>query len=181
MSKIITTHLTVNAPADHVWATLTDLGGYRTWNPFITAAAGTFSVGERLDLTIQPPGARAMRFKPWVTAVEQHHYIEWLGHLALPGIFDGRHSFTLTPMAGNRTLLQQSETFTGVLIPFSGSMLTRTRAGFTAMNEALAQRARQSAAHRLDDPPEVAPCRPAAHPVWGGAVPHPERRGSGDT
>jgi pilus assembly protein CpaF len=58
-------------------------------------------------------------------------------------------------------LLQQSETFTGLLIPLTGSMLTRTRAGCTAMNEALAQRARQSAAHRLDDPPEVAPCRPA--------------------
>jgi hypothetical protein len=157
MSKIITTHLTVNASVEDLWGTLTDLGGYRTWNPFITAAGGTIRVGERLDLTIAPPGGRAMRFKPWVTAVEQHHYIEWLGHLALPGIFDGRHSFTLTPMAGDRTLIQQSETFTGVLIPLTGSMLTRTRAGFVAMNEALAQRARRSAAHRLDDPPGVAP------------------------
>ena len=139
MSKIITTHLTVSAPVEDVWQTLTDLAGYRTWNPFITAAAGTFSVGERLDLTIQPPGGRAMAFKPWVTAVDQHHYVEWLGRLALPGIFDGRHSFTLTPMTGGRTLLQQSETFTGVLIPFTGSMLARTRAGFVAMNEALAQ------------------------------------------
>ena len=139
MSKIITTHLTVNAPVDHLWEVLTDLADYRTWNPFITAAAGTFTLGERLELTIQPPGGRAMAFKPWVTAVEQHHYIEWLGHLGLPGIFDGRHSFTLTPMAGGRTLLQQSETFTGVLIPFAGSTLARTRAGFIAMNEALAQ------------------------------------------
>ena len=140
MSKIITTHLTVSASAEEVWETLTDLTGYRTWNPFITAATGTISVGGRLDLTIEPPGGRAMRFKPWVTAVEQHHYIEWLGHLGLPGIFDGRHSFTLTAMAGDRTLIQQSETFTGVLIPFTGSTLARTRAGFVAMNEALAQR-----------------------------------------
>ena len=80
-----------------------------------------------------------MVFKPWVTAVEQHRYLEWLGRLALPGIFDGRHSFTLTPMAGGRTLVQQSETFSGVLVPFSGSILARTRAGFVAMNEALAQ------------------------------------------
>jgi hypothetical protein len=147
MTKIIATHLTVSAPVEDVWKTLTDLAGYRTWNPFITAAAGTFSVGERLDLTIQPPGGRAMAFKPWVTAVEQHHYVEWLGRLALPGIFDGRHSFTLTPMTGGRTLLQQSETFTGVLIPFTGSMLARTRAGFVAMNEALAQQSTRSATH----------------------------------
>ena len=81
MSKIITTHLTVSAPVEDVWETLTDLTGYRDWNPLITTAAGAISVGERLDLTIQPPGGRAMTFKPWVTAVEPHRYIEWLGRL----------------------------------------------------------------------------------------------------
>ena len=64
MSKIITTHLTVSAPVDDVWETLTDLAGYRTWNPFIIAAAGAITVGKRLDLTIQPDGGRAMRSNP---------------------------------------------------------------------------------------------------------------------
>jgi hypothetical protein len=140
MSKIITTHLTVNASLEHVWETLTDLASYPSWNPFITSAAGTIVVGERLNLTIQPPGGRAMRFKPWVTAAEPHHYLEWLGHLAFPGVLDGRHSFTLTPITGGRTLVQQSETFTGALTPFTDSMLVRTRAGFVMMNQALAQR-----------------------------------------
>ena len=157
MSKIITTHLTVGAPVEDVWETLTDLAGYCGWNPFITAAAGAITVGERLDLTIQPAGGRAMTFKPWVTAVEPHHYLEWLGRLALPGIFDGRHSFTLTPLAGGRTLLQQAETFTGVLIPFSGSILARTRAGFAAMNEALARQTTQSGTQRLAGPPGIDP------------------------
>ena len=156
MSKIITTHLTISAPVEYVWDTLTDLAGYRGWNPFITAAFGNIRVGERLDLTIQPPGSRAMTFKPWVTAVEQHHYVEWLGRLGLPGIFDGRHSFTLTPMAGGRTLVQQSETFNGVLMPFTGSLLDRTRAGFTAMNEALAHASTRAATHGLQDPPGIA-------------------------
>jgi hypothetical protein len=57
----------------------------------------------------------------------------------MPGLFDGRHSFSLTPLAGERTLLQQSETFTGVLVPFAGSILAPTRAGFGAMNQALAR------------------------------------------
>jgi hypothetical protein len=155
MSKIITTHLTVGAPVEDVWETLTDLAGYRSWNPFITAAAGAVTVGERLNLTIQPAGGRAMAFKPWVTVVEQPHYVEWLGRLALPGVFDGRHSFTLTPLAGGRTLLQQSETFTGLLIPFSGSILARTRAGFVEMNEALARQTTRAATHRLAGPPGV--------------------------
>lgn len=83
-----------------------------------------------------------MTFRPWVTSLDEHRYLEWLARHGMPGVFDGRHSFTLTPTPSGRTLLQQSETFSGVLIPFTGSMITRTRAGFTAMNEALAHEAR---------------------------------------
>jgi hypothetical protein len=77
MTKIITTHLTHDSPLEDVWQTLTSLIDYHKWNPFITAAAGVLAVGERLDLTIQPPGGRAMRFKPWVAALEPHQYVEW--------------------------------------------------------------------------------------------------------
>jgi hypothetical protein len=140
MSKIITTHLTLDSPVEKVWATLTTLPAYGEWNPFITSASGTLALGERLDLTIRPPGGRPMRFKPWITAVEPHCYVEWLGRLVVPGIFDGRHSFTLTPLAGGRTLLQQAETFSGALVPISGNILARTSEGFAAMNEALGQR-----------------------------------------
>jgi hypothetical protein len=141
VSKLLTTHLTVNASVEDVWHALTDLEGYRDWNPFINHAIGVLEVGQRLKLRMQPPGGRAMTFKPWVTAVEEHRYLEWLGRLGMPGLFDGRHSFSLTPLPGGRALLQQSETFTGVLVPFAGSILTPTRAGFEAMNEALGQRA----------------------------------------
>jgi hypothetical protein len=140
MSKLITTHLTVDGPVEQVWQTLTDLDGYADWNPFITAAAGAVDVGQRLTLRIQPPGGRAKTFTPWVTAVEKHRYLEWLGRLGMPGLFDGRHSFSLTPLPGRRTLLQQSETFSGVLVPFAGSIFTPTRAGFEAMNAALARK-----------------------------------------
>ncbi len=151
MSRIITTHVTINAPVDAVWRTLTRLDGYGRWNPFITAASGVLGVGQRLQLTITPPGSRSMKFRPWVTAMEDHRYIEWLGRLGMPGIFDGRHSFTLTGTASGGTLLQQAETFSGALIPFSGSTLGHTRAGFDEMNEALAHEARRLGA-QLDEP-----------------------------
>jgi len=35
VSKIITTHLTIDGCVEEVWNTLTDLSGYRSWNPFI--------------------------------------------------------------------------------------------------------------------------------------------------
>jgi hypothetical protein len=143
MSKIVTTNITLSSPVEEVWSTLTSLSDYDRWNPFITSAAGVLTVGERLDITIQPPGGRSMRFRPWVTAVEPHRYVEWLGRLVVPGVFDGRHSFTLTPLAGGRTLFQQSESFSGAMVPFSGAILGRTREGFTAMNEALGERVRR--------------------------------------
>lgn len=139
MSRLITTHLTINTPVEQVWQTLTDLDGYADWNPFITTGTGVVAVGRRLQLQLHPPEGRAMTLNPWVTAVQKHRYLEWLGRLGMPGLFDGRHSFSLTPLPGRRTLLQQSETFTGVLLPVAGSVLPRTRAGFEAMNEALAQ------------------------------------------
>jgi hypothetical protein len=149
MSKIITTHLTVGSPVEDVWAILTALGAYGEWNPFITSASGTVAPGERLDLTIHPPGGRPMEFKPWVTAVEECRYMEWLGRAGIPGIFDGRHSFTLTPLANERTLVQQSETFSGALVPFAGPLFARTRQGFDQMNEALGRRV----AGRRQQPP----------------------------
>jgi hypothetical protein len=61
----------------------------------------------------------------------------------MPGLFDGRHSFTLERIDGG-TRLTQEETFTGALVPLIG--LTKTEEGFRAMNEALRDRAERVAA-----------------------------------
>ena len=60
--------------------------------------------------------------------------------MGIPGLFDGRHSFTLTPLDEGHTRLTQAEDFSGALIPFTGKLLSRTRAGFEAMNAALLDR-----------------------------------------
>jgi hypothetical protein len=155
---MITTHSTVTATVEDTWMTLADLSGYARWNPFIIAAAGDVRACERLDLIILPPGGHATVSRPWVTAVEPPRCLEWLGRAALPGVLDGRHSFTLTAMPGGRTLLQQSATFTGVLAPFAEGVLNRTRAGFTAMNGALTRHHAQAQAvpdgHQVTPPSE---------------------------
>ena len=78
-----------------------------------------------------------MTFKPRVTVVEPGRRLEWLGTMGIPGLFDGQHSFALTPLGEGRTHLVQAETFSGALIPFTGKLLSRTDAGFNAMNAAL--------------------------------------------
>ena len=81
-----------------------------------------------------------MTFKPRVTAVQPGRYLEWLGIMGIPGLFDGRHSFTLTPIREGGTRLVQAEVFSGAFVPFTGKLLQKTEAGFKAMNAALLTR-----------------------------------------
>ncbi|MEL7157160.1 MAG: SRPBCC domain-containing protein [Actinomycetota bacterium] len=139
------TEITIDATPTEVWAVLTDLASYDSWNPFVVAAEGRVAVGERLVNRLQPPGGKAQTFKPTVTVVSPPSTFEWLGRLGLPGIFDGRHRFDLTPTADGGTHLVHQEFFSGLLVPLLRSALDgRTRHGFELMNQALKARAESS-------------------------------------
>ena len=131
----------IDASVETVWDVLTDVSTYAEWNPFITKFEGEPIVGARPEIRVAPPGARPMAFRPTITEVTEGRRLEWLGRVVLPGIFDGRHSFTLEPIANGRTRLTQTEEFSGILVALTGSMLMKTREGFEAMNESLRLRA----------------------------------------
>jgi len=128
----------IPAPAAIVWSTLTHTSRYGSWNPFITEMTGDLKPGAKLRVRISPPGGRAMTFTPTVTEVVEGRRLEWLGRMGIPGIFDGRHSFTVEALDTTRTRLTQAERFTGWLVPFTRALLRRTAAGFEEMNEAVA-------------------------------------------
>jgi hypothetical protein len=136
----ITATVDLDAPPECVWAVLIDTAGHAAWNPFITNIAGTLAVGEKLNIRVAPPGGKPMDFHPTVTDVQPLHRLAWLGHLGVPGLFDGAHSFILTPLPNGRTRLVQSETFSGMLVWMSSGLLAKTAAGFDAMHTALARR-----------------------------------------
>jgi hypothetical protein len=138
--RTVTSTIELDAGPEEIWSVLTDTAAHSDWNPFITELHGNLEVGNRIDVRIAPPGGRPMSFHPTVTEVEPGRKLAWLGHLLVPGLFDGAHSFTLEPLHDGRTRLVQSETFRGVLVWFSGHLLQHTEAGFAAMNEALRRR-----------------------------------------
>ena len=141
MHHAVSTEIVIEAEPDDVWAVLTDLDNYADWNPFIVSARGRVAAGERLVNRMQPPGGKAMTFKPTVTAVEPGQTFEWLGRLGLPGVFDGRHRFDLTRTPSGGTRVEHSEQFDGILVRFMRKSLdTKTRKGFEAMNQALKAR-----------------------------------------
>jgi hypothetical protein len=141
--KQLHTEVLIEAAPETVWAVLTDFAHYGDWNPFLVDVAGVPEQGERLSVTLAPPGGRRITLKPGLTEVANAQVLEWWGHLGVRGIFDGKHRFELHPENG-ATRVVQSETFTGALVPLMARSLDRgTAAGFALMNTALKARVEQ--------------------------------------
>jgi hypothetical protein len=138
----IHTEIEVNATPERIWEILTDFASYPEWNPFIRMIRGNPRAGERLIIRIQPKGAKGMTFRPRILCAEVGRELRWRGRVLFPGIFDGEHRFLIQPLADRKVLLQHSEEFSGVLVPFLRNILDRdTKRGFEEMNPALKARA----------------------------------------
>ena len=144
--KELRSEIEIHASAEQVWQLLTDFANFPQWNPFIHQASGNIKIGERLEVYIQPSGARGMTFRPIILKAEPNQELRWLGSLLIPGLFDGEHIFTIEQLESNRVRFVQREIFTGLLVPFLGrGSDTDTRRGFEEMNYALKARAEQAA------------------------------------
>jgi hypothetical protein len=140
MVRSISHTIDIDAAPEAVWGELADTDAYPGWNPFVRRLDGRLEQGARLDVEIEPPGGRAMTFKPTVLEARPGRELRWLGRLLLPGLFDGEHSFEIEPLAPGRSRLTQAERFSGLLVrPFAGT-LEKTERGFEAMNKALKAR-----------------------------------------
>ena len=140
--KELLSQIEIQAPAERVWQLLTDFESFPQWNPFIRRAKGNVQAGERLEVNIQPSGASGMTFRPTVLKAEPNRELRWLGHLLIPGLFDGEHIFNIEPLGTNRVRFVQREIFTGLLVwLFARGLDTKTRLGFEEMNRALKVRA----------------------------------------
>ena len=105
--KVLHSEIEIDAPAERVWRMLTDFASYSQWNPFIRTISGQPTKGERLEVRIEPPGGRGMTFKPKVLTAEPNRELRWLGHLLVPELFDGEHSFIIQPLEENRVRFVQ--------------------------------------------------------------------------
>jgi len=142
--RTISATVDIAATPEEVWAVLADLDAYRDWNPFIQSASGQLAEGATLTLRMVPAQGRAFSMRPKVLAARPGALLRWIGRLIMPGIFDGTHQFALEDLGG-QTRLTQSETFRGVLVPFTGKTITRTETDFGALNRALKKRVEHAA------------------------------------
>ena len=133
MATEIKTSIIINALPDQVWKVLTNFDEYKNWNPFIKTVTGNVAVNNKIRVEFD-----AMTFKPKVLKYNTNQEFEWLGHLFFPGLFDGKHSFTLIDNEDGTTTLFQQEIFKGILVPlFKKKLLVETKLDFENMNKKL--------------------------------------------
>ena len=137
----ILTSIDINASPEAVWDTLMAFDEYPQWNPFVRELEGTAEVGARLRVKIVPPGQKGMTLKPKVLIAATAREFRWIGHLIIPGIFDGEHYFKLEPTPAGGTHFIQGEIFRGLLPPLLGKSINGpVKQGFLALNQALKER-----------------------------------------
>ena len=148
--KELRSEIEIEASAERVWRVLTDFDAYPEWNPFIRRVSGRPEVEERLVVRMRPSGTRGMTFRPTVMKVVPNRELRWLGHLLVPGIFDGQHIFEIEELERARVRFVQREVFKGLLVPLLARNLDRdTQRGFEEMNRALRERAETT--DKVDD------------------------------
>ncbi len=118
--RTIETQIDIAATAEQVWSVLTDFADYPNWNHFVVKIEGRPDIGSNLRVRIKPPGRAAMTFKPKVLTAARNRELGWLGHLIVPGLFDGEHSFRIEDR-GRACRFHQSEWFSEILVPLFGT------------------------------------------------------------
>ena len=104
--------VTVHAPAERVWALLTDAKHFPLWNSTVTRIDGQIREGETLQVLV--PGSDRV-FAPRVSGVVPHERMTWIGGFS--PMFKGVRTFELRPRPDGATDFAMAERFTGLMIP----------------------------------------------------------------
>ena len=140
--KHLRTEIEIGASNEKVWQVLTGFSSFPEWNPFIKRVQGEAKEGEKLEVSLQPPGGTSMTFRSHVVTADPGKELRWLGKVGVPGIFDGEHYFIIEIASDNQVRLIHGEYFRGILVPLMALMglFGKTKRGFEEMNQALKTR-----------------------------------------
>lgn len=142
MGTDISTTIGIAATPERVWAVLTDFAGYPAWNPVFCEASGELAVGNQITLkAIQPRNDRTMTVKVKVLAARPAAELRW--ESSVLGVARTRRSFILSPDV-HGTQLAQTGSYQGLFTSFPAETISRIRANFDAINEAVKEQAEAS-------------------------------------
>lgn len=138
MKKELKTEILIKATPEKVWSIFSDFDNYPKWNPFVKSIQGKVLTGNKIKVRLEPPEAHGMTIKPKVLVYKKNRELRWIGHLLIPGLFDGEHRFTIHNNANGTVKFEQCEQFSGILVPLFKKLLDKnTKNGFIQMNNKL--------------------------------------------
>ena len=112
LKRSVAVSTTIEAPAERVWALLTDAERLPEWNTTVTSVEGPIRLGQKLALQV-PISDRT--FTPKVTAFEPNRTMTWSDGAA--PMFKGVRVFTLEPAGDGATRFTMEETMSGLMTP----------------------------------------------------------------
>ena len=127
----------IAAPPARVWALLTDLPAYPSWNPTIEKVEGSIALGHRLKVFVKINPGRAFPVK--VAELVPNERMVWRGGMPL-GLFKGERTYTLTP-AGAGTRFAMHEVFSGLMSGMIEKSIPDLQPAFDEFARALKTRA----------------------------------------
>lgn len=155
MEKTLETRITINAPAQIVWAVLDNIARYGEWNSLVPELSGRTLVGRQVVGVLTREGLPTVPLKPTITTIVAAREFRWLSERPTPGEFRAEHYFYLEPNEDGTTTLIHNEEFAGTFLEVVWDGINSLgRLAYEKMNEELKTRAENFAA-------EV----PAIHPA----------------
>jgi len=134
----------IQATAEEVWKTLTDLEKYSEWNPLLYRGAGKVEVGEKVTVAAKT-ASKDMQFLCTVVKAEPFSEFAWKFHVYHPFLFRGVHIFRIEPINEQRVKFIDREQFEGLLLPTQAKDLeTNGLDAMIVMGKALKERCEQS-------------------------------------
>jgi hypothetical protein len=141
MKKDIRTEIEINASAEKVWQILSDFENFPKWNPFVIKVLGQPKVDEILEIEVQLPESRKMKFTPLVLNAEPNRELRWVGNLPT-NAFRGEHFYQIEPLRENKVRFIHGEHFSGWMVRLIWALFGKsTEKGYRLMNEALKKEA----------------------------------------
>ena len=128
----------IQAPAQRIWALLTDSTLYPAWNPTVQSVEGAIVPGARI--VVRPADNPKRAFPVKVSTFSPPHRMVWSGGMPL-GLFRGERVFELTQTRADTVRFSMHETFSGPLSGVIGKTIPDLQPAFDDFAAALKRRA----------------------------------------
>ncbi|RCK62381.1 hypothetical protein Cantr_09355 [Candida viswanathii] len=142
----IETNIIINADPKTVRSVFLDYQNFPKWNPLFTSFAKytnksdpSLNVGDELQIDLKLKGMNHTSTMYPVILVNTEKEFTWRGQLVSSWLFGGTHLFKFDSIDDDKTVFEQSEEFTGILVVvfWLFGVFGKTKESFIGLNESL--------------------------------------------